>query len=111
MLKRKFNRNIVLAVIILLLVGLILIIILRLSLEIKANQSKNTPTCGAIPTQFVVDEPECANRLLVYMNITNVHIESHDSLIQRKKNLSNYTTSSYLDHCLRWNSSGSCAEE
>ena len=111
MLKRKFNWNIILTILILLVVGLILTIILRLSLEIKADQSKNTPACGAIPTQFVVQEPECANKLLVYMNITNVHIESHDSLIQRGKSLSNYTTSSYLDHCLRWNSSGSCAEE
>ena len=30
--------------------------------------------CKALPTRFVIEEPDCAARLLVLMNITNVHI-------------------------------------
>ena len=38
--------------------------------------SRQSLPCGAIPTQFVMDDPECADRLLKSMNITNVHILS-----------------------------------
>ena len=30
--------------------------------------------CKAVPTRFVIEEPECANKLLRSMNVTNVHI-------------------------------------
>ena len=30
--------------------------------------------CGAVPTRFVMDEPECADKLLRSMNVTDVHI-------------------------------------
>jgi len=38
--------------------------------------------CGAIPTRFVIDEPECADKLLRSMNVTNVRVlpaEAHGS--------------------------------
>lgn len=30
--------------------------------------------CGAIPTRFVMEEPECTDTLLRLMNGTNVHV-------------------------------------
>jgi hypothetical protein len=36
--------------------------------------------CGAIPIRFVLEEPECANKLLISMNVTNVHISSDKTL-------------------------------
>ncbi len=36
--------------------------------------------CQAVPTRFVIEEPECAIKLLRVMNVTNVHISSIDAL-------------------------------
>jgi hypothetical protein len=45
--------------------------------ELKEDYPKRAPLpCGAIPIQFVLKEPECANKLLRSMNVTNVHISS-----------------------------------
>ena len=32
--------------------------------------------CAAIPTRFVLDSPECAQKLLDSMNVANLHITS-----------------------------------
>lgn len=33
--------------------------------------------CGALPTRFLLDSPECAQRLLQAMNVSNVRVVSH----------------------------------
>ena len=35
--------------------------------------------CQAVPIRFVIEEPECANKLLRSMNVTNVHILPADA--------------------------------
>lgn len=52
------------------------------------NTKKSLPTvrareplpCGAVPTRFVMEEPECADKLLRSMNVTNVHVLSPNTL-------------------------------
>ena len=52
------------------------------------STKKSTPTlhardplpCGAIPIGFVMEEPECADKLLRSMNVTNVRILSPKTL-------------------------------
>ena len=34
-----------------------------------------SPPCAAIPRRFVMDHPECADKLLRSMNVTNVRIQ------------------------------------
>lgn len=49
--------------------------------ELKEDYPKRAPLpCGAIPIQFVLEEPECANKLLRSMNVTNVHILPKESV-------------------------------
>ena len=47
-------------------------------LESYQNQQKSLP-CQAVPILFVMEEPECANKLLRSMNVTNVCISSIDT--------------------------------
>lgn len=35
--------------------------------------------CAAIPTRFVSEQPDCVNRLLEAMNVTNLHVVSNRS--------------------------------
>jgi hypothetical protein len=44
--------------------------------------SKGSLPCGAVPTRFVIEEPECADRLLRSMNVTNVHILQESDFYQ-----------------------------
>jgi hypothetical protein len=49
--------------------------------ELKEDYPSRAPLpCGAIPIRFVLEEPECVNRLLRSMNVTNVHISSDKTL-------------------------------
>ena len=45
----------------------------RLDIVALCIQKKHLP-CAAIPTRYVMDEPECADKLLRAMNVTNVRI-------------------------------------
>lgn len=40
---------------------------------LHADQKRSLP-CSAIPTRFVLDDPECADKLLRAMNVTNVRV-------------------------------------
>ena len=43
-------------------------------------EEKAPSRCLAIPTQYVLEYPECADKLLQAANITNVHIVSSGTL-------------------------------
>jgi len=43
------------------------------SLAGARSRSSDLP-CAALPTRFVLDEPECAQRLLEAMNVDNVRV-------------------------------------
>lgn len=54
-------------------------------LESCQNQRESLP-CQAVPIGFLMDEPECTDKLLRAMNVSNVHIlpvEALDSLISK----------------------------
>ena len=43
--------------------------------ELRESHDKTSDLpCPAIPTRFVLDDPECADKLLRAMNVTNVRI-------------------------------------
>ena len=65
--------------ILLILVGLIAnsIMMVKMSKRIETLAlciEKKSLACAAIPTRYVMEEPECADKLLRAMNVTNVHI-------------------------------------
>jgi len=74
------NLNWHAALTIFILMFLIINIAMTVKLLINICQSpqdsgqRDTPPCRALPSQFVIEEPDCANKLLRLMNITNVHI-------------------------------------
>ena len=74
--KSKLRIVLVLCMIVFVIVNLILTIRLAADINKLAGPvSKRPPLpCGAIPTRFVMEEPECADMLLRSMNVTNVHI-------------------------------------
>lgn len=56
---------------------------IRLSTELKikiaeVQRDKSLP-CAAIPTRYILQEPECANKLLRAMNVTNVRVVARDA--------------------------------
>ena len=75
---RKVNWNRILLVVILIL--LIFEIAIHLAFQKKPNESlpnsssKHTLYLPALPIQFVHENPDCTNKLLDALNLTNVHI-------------------------------------
>ena len=51
----------------------------RLDAIVEAPAFRSRLPCAAIPTRLVLDHPECAQRLLEAMNVTNVRIEPRGS--------------------------------
>jgi hypothetical protein len=80
------NPNWQVAVTICILVLLVINIVMtaKLLMNIQKSQSGTGQgdmlPCRALPTQFVIEEPDCADRLLKLMNITNVHIMPIEAL-------------------------------
>jgi len=51
--------------------------------KLKSSQRESLP-CQAVPIRFVIDEPECADKLLRSMNVSNVRILPHNgTYVQR----------------------------
>lgn len=75
---KNLNWHAVLTIFILIL--LIISIVMTVKLLINICQSpqdsgqRDTPPCRALPAQFVIEEPDCADKLLRLMNIANVNI-------------------------------------
>ena len=49
-------------------------IVLGLERLKSCEHRRESLPCQAIPTRFVMEEPECVNKLLRSMNVTNVHV-------------------------------------
>ena len=54
-------------------------------------EEKKPSRCLAIPTRFILEYPECADKLLQAMNVTNVHIVPAGTLISRRLRKLNFT--------------------
>ena len=76
--RKSVNRLAILMVCVLVFLAVNLLITTTLFLNAKKSPlmlSEREPLpCRAVPTRFVMEEPECANKLLRSMNVTNVHI-------------------------------------
>jgi hypothetical protein len=51
----------------------------RVATADDASHGQHSLPCEAIPTQYVLEEPECADKLLRAMNVTNVRVRSAGS--------------------------------
>jgi len=75
---RKQSLCMLLMVCLLVAVVVDLVVTMRLAvgMRVSAAQVCKQPAlpCGAIPTRFVLEEPECADKLLKSMNVTNVRV-------------------------------------
>ena len=77
MMIRNPNWQIVLTIcIIVLLANNVLMAISLVDIKkLQQSSAQHDPLpCKAVPVQFVIEEPYCADKLLRSMNITNVHI-------------------------------------
>ena len=74
------NPNSQVAVTICIFILLVINIAMTTKLLINAHKSlqnagqRDVLPCRALPVKFVIEEPDCANKLLKWMNITNVRI-------------------------------------
>jgi len=76
--RKSLNRLVILMACVLVLLAVNIFITTRLFLNAKKSplvlRAREPLPCRAVPTRFVMEEPECANKLLRSMNITNVRI-------------------------------------
>lgn len=64
--------------VLLLAANILLTVRIVLGLErLKPCQRESLP-CQAVPIRFVMDEPECVDKLLRSMNVSNIHIVPAD---------------------------------
>lgn len=67
---------------ILIALALDLVLLLRIRAEMTSLSDGRTRggdlPCAALPTRFVLDEPECAQKLLEAMNVSNVRVVRHN---------------------------------
>ena len=64
---------------VLILIGIVVDIVITIR-AMSATPARSSLPCQAIPTRYVLEYPECADKLLRVMNITNVHIASAENL-------------------------------
>ena len=69
MLKKEKSKWII-ALLILVLATLIINTVLML----ESTHPRTSKPCLTIPRQFLFDEPECVDKLLASMNMTNIHV-------------------------------------
>lgn len=81
---KSLRRLVVMMSCVLVLLTVNLFMTSTLFLNVKESPStvhaRDPLPCGAIPTRFVMEEPECADKLLRSMNVTNVRILSPKTL-------------------------------
>jgi len=76
-----------LVVILLVLIAVLLVAnLVMMGFLLKQGKAVSTRTrrslpCESVPVRFVLDEPECADKLLRAMNVTNVRILPRGSLL------------------------------
>ena len=69
----------IIVLLVLIVIGIVAGIIITIS-TVPSTPAKPSLPCAAIPTRYVLEYPECADRLLRAMNVTNVRILPRGSL-------------------------------
>ena len=54
------------------------VLLQHLSASVPERQASPTLRCTAIPVKLILEDPECADKLLRAMNVTNVRVERSD---------------------------------
>jgi len=80
--KSGLHALLMVCILVLVIINLTMTIRLAVDTRMSAVRVVKQPLvpCGAIPTRFMMEEPECAERLLRSMNVTNVHVVSPTTL-------------------------------
>jgi len=90
--KMASQRILTVCIVILLVANILLTAKIVLGLErLKSYEyRRESLPCQAIPIRFVTNEPECADKLLRSMNVSNVHVLSRGApgLVESERNLS-----------------------
>lgn len=58
------------------------VLLQHLSARQPEGQVNPVPRCMAIPVKLILEDPECADKLLRAMNVTNVRVERAEYLSQ-----------------------------
>jgi len=93
----KVNLIVVLLIVILLIANLITSawVISKIGKSCQCPAKAKSLPCESMPIKFALDHPDCANKLLEAMNVTNVkilHQNSTNTLIQKvRAQLHNYS--------------------
>jgi len=80
--KQSFCMLLIVCLLVVVVVDLVVTMRLAVDMQVSAPQVCMQPAlpCGAIPTRFVLEEPECADKLLKSMNVTNVRVQPSQAL-------------------------------
>ena len=75
---KNLNSQIAVTICILVLLVINMVMMAKLLMNIQQSplysEHHDALPCRALPARFVIEEPECADKLLRLMNITNIHI-------------------------------------
>ena len=76
--KEAFQKILIICIIILLVINILLTAQSLKTLKSCQNTQKSLP-CQSLPIRFVMEEPECAEKLLRSMNVSNVRVMSYEA--------------------------------
>jgi hypothetical protein len=85
--KAAMQKILMVCIVVLLVVNILLTAQGLKRLKSWQNKEESLP-CKAVPIRFVMDEPECADKLLRSMNVSNVRVLTHGVSESRKHNQS-----------------------
>jgi hypothetical protein len=86
---KKKEAKWVVILLVLVLIAAVVDIAVRLSVLAKPKQPSR---CLAIPIRFLMEYPNCTNKLIQAANLTNIHIVPPGTLEARRRNLSTLRT-------------------
>jgi hypothetical protein len=82
------NEKRIKLIVILLIVILIAVMVDITIRVLPSAKPKQQPRCLAVPAKFIMEYPDCANKLVQAANLTNIHIVSPGTLWSRRYNQS-----------------------
>lgn len=88
------NLKWVMILLVLVLVAIVADVSVRLS---PAAKSKPQSRCLAIPTKFIMENPDCTNKLIEAANLTNIRVVPPGTLELRQFKQSNFANRNLLE--------------
>jgi len=62
------------------LIALIVLLLVLVVIDISIRLRTNNRPCLAMPTRYIMEEPECAEKLVRAANVSGVRIVSHEGV-------------------------------